>query len=87
VSAAKLLAVFCKNAAIHNLTKRSLKRKNISSDKILAEIVHIPESRTGNILRRPILRDYEIAYLSNSGVSRDYTLDINDLMVSIKTTE
>jgi hypothetical protein len=62
------------------------KEKKYHPDKILAEIVHIPESRTGNILRRPILRDYEIAYLSNSGVSRDYTLDINDLM-SIKTTE
>jgi hypothetical protein len=86
VSAAKLLGRFCNgNANIHNLTKEIVeKEKKYHSNKILAEIVHIPESRTGNILRRPVLRDYEIAYLSNSGVSQDYTLDINDLMVSIK---
>jgi hypothetical protein len=86
VSAAKLLGRFCNgNANIHNLTQEIVeKEKKYYADKILAEIVHIPESRTGNILRRPVLRDYEIAYLSNSGVGRDYTLDINDLMVSIK---
>jgi hypothetical protein len=86
VSAAKLLGRFCNgNAAIHNLTKEIVeKEKKYHSNKILAEIVHIPESRTGNILRRPVLRDYEIAYLSNSGVSRDYTIEISDLMVSIK---
>lgn len=86
VSASKLLGRFCNgNAKIHHLTKEIVeKEKKYYPDKILAEIVHIPESRTGNILRRPILRDYEIAYLSNSGVSRDYALDINDLMVSIK---
>jgi hypothetical protein len=72
---------------IHNLTQRDRwKEKKYHPDKIFAEIVHIPESRTGNILRRPILRDYEIAYLSNSGWV-EITLDINDLMVSIKTTE
>ncbi|MBC5837292.1 lantibiotic dehydratase family protein [Flavobacterium muglaense] len=86
VSAAKLLGRFCNgNTTIHNLTKEIVeKEKKCYPDKILAEIVHIPESRTGNILRRPVLRDYEIAYLSNSGVTRDYALDINDLMVSIK---
>lgn len=86
VSAAKLLGRFCNgNTNIHNLTKEIVeKEKKYHSNKILAEIVHIPESRTGNILRRPVLRDYEIAYLSTPGVSRDYTLDINDLMVSIK---
>ena len=71
VSAAKLLGRFCNgNADIHNLTKEIVeKEKKCYPDKILAEIVHIPESRTGNILRRPVLRDYEIAYLSNSGVT------------------
>jgi hypothetical protein len=86
VSAAKLLARFCNgNTAIHHLTNEIIvKEKGYHSDKILAEIVHIPESRTGNILRRPVLREYEIAYLSNSGVTKDYNIDLNDLMISIK---
>ena len=60
------------------------KETNYQSDKILAEIVHIPESRTGNVLRRPVFRDYEIPYLSNSGVSTEYQIGLDDLMVSIK---
>lgn len=89
ISAAKLLGRFCNgNAAIHNLTKEIIeKEKKYHSNKILAEVVHFPESRTGNILRRPILREYEIPYLSNSVVNQDFTIDINDLMVSIKNSQ
>lgn len=86
VSAAKLLGRFCTgNSGIHNLTKEIIeKEKAYHSDKILAEVVHIPESRTGNILRRPVLREYEIAYLSIPGVPEDKTIDLNDLMISVK---
>jgi hypothetical protein len=86
VSAAKLLGRFCNgNVKIHNLTNEIIEKEAVQySDKILAEIVHFPESRTGNILRRPVLREYEIAYLSNSGVTEDFTIDLNDLMVSVK---
>ncbi|WP_348811982.1 lantibiotic dehydratase family protein [Flavobacterium maritimum] len=86
VSAAKLLGRFCNgNAQIQNLTNKIIEKETVClSDKILAEIVHFPESRTGNILRRPVLREYEIAYLSNSGVTEDYTIDLNDLMISVK---
>ena len=86
VSAAKLLGRFCNgNDAIYNLTDEIvIKEATYHSDKILAEIVHIPESRTGNILRRPVLRAYEIAYLANSGVNQDYTIDLSDLMISIR---
>ena len=86
ISAAKLLGRFCiGNKDIHHLTKQiTEKEKLFYKDKILAEIVHIPESRTGNILRRPVLRDYEIAYLSNSGVASAFVINISDLMVSVK---
>ena len=89
ISASKLLGRFCNgNPEIHNLTKEIIeKEKQYHHDKILAEVVHIPESRTGNILRRPVLRDYEIAYLSNSGVSHDFKIDLVDLMVSINNNE
>nr|WP_315149002.1 lantibiotic dehydratase family protein [uncultured Flavobacterium sp.] len=86
ISAAKLLGRFCNgNKTIHKLTTAIIQKETAyHSDKILAEIVHVPESRTGNILRRPVLRDFEIPYLSNSGVSADYQIGLNDLMISIK---
>ncbi len=89
VSAAKLLGRFCTgNEEINELTKKIVeKEKAYHSDRILAEIVHVPESRTGNILRRPALREYEIAYLSNSGVSPECTIAINDLTVSVKNNK
>ena len=89
VSAAKLLGRFCNgNDAVYNLTNEIVaKEVAYHSDKILAEIVHIPESRTGNILRRPVLRAFEIAYLANSGVNQDSTIDLNDLMISIRNNK
>lgn len=89
VSAAKLLGRFCNgNDVVYNLTNEIVaKEVAYHSDKILAEIVHIPESRTGNILRRPVLRAFEIAYLANSGVNQDYAIDLNDLMISIRNNK
>lgn len=89
VSAAKLLGRFCNgNDAIYNLTNEIVtKEATYHSDKILAEIVHIPESRTGNILRRPVLRAFEIAYLATSAVTQDYMIDLNDLMISIRNNK
>ncbi len=86
VSAAKLLGRFCNtNDSIYDLTKEIInKEETFYSDKILAEIVHIPESRTGNVLRRPILRKYEIPYLCNSATKKEYQIEVSDLMVSIK---
>lgn len=86
VSAAKLLGRFCNgNPEIYNLTKKIIqKEEDYHADKILAEIVHIPQSRTGNILRRPVLRNHEIAYLANSGVKKKNTIALNDLYLSVK---
>lgn len=86
VSATKLLGRFCQgNPAIHNLTKKIIqKEEDFYSDKIMAEVVHIPESRTGNILRRPILRNHEISYLAKSGVSVNNNIDLNDLFISVE---
>lgn len=88
-SALKLLGRFCHaNSAIDNLTKKIVQKENdYYPTKILAEVVHIPESRTGNILRRPILRKHEIAYLCNPGVSKENNLDLDDLYISIQGNE
>lgn len=51
--------------------------------KIKAEIVHLPEARTGNILRRNVSRGYEIPYLAKTN-DQEKQLDIDDLFISVK---
>jgi hypothetical protein len=89
VSASKLLGRFCHaNNAIDNLTKKIVQKENeYYPNKILAEIVHIPESRTGNILRRPTLRKHEIAYLCKTGVPKENNLNLDDLFISVQGNE
>nr|WP_199001153.1 lantibiotic dehydratase family protein [Flavobacterium sp. ASV13] len=86
VSAAKLLGRFCNgNSAIHDLTKAIIQKEEAYySEQIMAEVVHVPESRTGNILRRPVLRKHEISYLAKPGVSDNDNIDLNDLWISIE---
>ncbi|TDO68939.1 lantibiotic biosynthesis dehydratase-like protein [Flavobacterium chryseum] len=87
VSAAKLLGRFCNsNNEIHNLTKKIIQKEDeFHHNKILAEIVHIPEARTGNILKRPVLRKHEISYLCKPGVILEDNLDLGDLYLSVKS--
>jgi lantibiotic biosynthesis protein len=51
---------------------------------VFAEVVHLPQGRTGNILSRPVLRDYEIPYLGRSGLPASRQLPISDLLVSVQ---
>lgn len=52
-------------------------------DAVYAEIVYLPEGRLGNVLCRPVLRDYEITYLGRSGAPPERQLPLSDLLVSV----
>jgi thiopeptide-type bacteriocin biosynthesis protein len=53
-------------------------------ERLFAEIVHLPDGRTGNVLCRPVLRDYEIPYLGRSSAPADRQIPVTDLLVSVR---
>jgi thiopeptide-type bacteriocin biosynthesis protein len=52
-------------------------------DAVFAEVTHLPQGRLGNILIRPVLRDYELPYLGASGAPPDRQLAASDLTLSV----
>ncbi len=88
-SAANLLGRFCHgNEKIYQCVKEITDyEKKLLPDIILAEIVHLPESRIGNVILRPILRDYEIPLLTTPAVDPVHTISLDDLFISIYKEE
>jgi hypothetical protein len=60
------------------------KEKELNPDVLLAEIIHLPESRVGNVLLRPVLRQHEIPYLAKAAVPPGDQIKVQDLVVSVK---
>ena len=84
-SAGSLLGRFCHgDASLMEKVKACLQDEEQNNpDCIYAEVVHLPEARTGNVLLRPQLRDHEIVYLGNGSVPQDNQILLTDLMVSV----
>jgi lantibiotic biosynthesis protein len=82
-SGAELLGRFCHaDPRLHQQVVDLLRaEESFHPDAIFAEVVHVPEARLGNVLTRPVLRDYEIAYLGCSGASAERRLPITDLLL------
>lgn len=53
-------------------------------DVVFAEVVHVPEGRTGNVLARPALREHEIPFLAPSGASPERVIQPSDLLVTVR---
>lgn len=88
-SGANLLGRFCHlNPEIEKLARDILQQEEKhDTDSVYAEIVHLPESRVGNILMRPILRKYEIPYLCGSSLDKEFQIPVTDLMVGIQNNK
>src|SRR5262249_32413063 len=84
-SGANLLGRFCHgDATLHRHVLAHLRDEEAQRpDAIFAEIVHLPEGRIGNVLLRPLLRDFEIPYLGRSGAPSDKQIPVTDLMISV----
>lgn len=58
-----------------------------NSEVIYAEVIFIPEKRTGNIVIRPSFSDYEIPIFTESQKDNLQQITIEDILVSIKNGE
>ncbi|WP_316931256.1 lantibiotic dehydratase [Chryseobacterium sp. P1-3] len=59
------------------------KEEKLNTDYILAEVIHLPEARIGNVIRRPTLRRYEIPFLAQSVLPEENQIPLEDLYISL----
>jgi thiopeptide-type bacteriocin biosynthesis protein len=85
-SGALLLGRFChaEEELLHFVRDHLQAEEARRPEALFAEIVHLPEGRIGNILCRPVLREYEIPYLGRSGAPADRQIPVTDLLVSVR---
>ncbi|MBR3303268.1 MAG: lantibiotic dehydratase, partial [Bacteroidales bacterium] len=70
---------------IEKLIKEIVKKEQeIEQGVILAEIIHLSDTRVGNIMTRPHLREYEIPYLTNSTLPHLQQIPLSDIVISVK---
>ena len=84
-SGAILLGRFCHadETLLQHVVSHLRIEESFAPEAVFAEIVHLPEGRIGNVIFRPLLREYEIPYLGCSGVTRDRQISVSDLNVSV----
>lgn len=84
-SGANLIARFChSDNRINEHVADIIAAEHSENDAVVAEIVHLPESRVGNILSRPDFRNFEISYLAKSVKPKEKQIYIDDLFLSTR---
>jgi hypothetical protein len=76
----------CLNAEIYDIVKQVADwEEKKKQNSLIAAIVHLPDSRMGNIMFRPnTIRNYEIPYLAGSQLSIESQIPVSDLTLSIR---
>lgn len=59
----------------------------LEPEAVFAEVVHLPEGRIGNIVSRPLLREWEIPFLGRSGAPPERRIPVTDLLVTVSGGE
>lgn len=59
----------------------------VYKNKIVAELVHLPNKRGGNVINRAKFRKFEIPYVTDSVGSEDGMIQISDLYLFIKNSK
>lgn len=85
-SGARMLGRFChEDPQIEHGVRQHLQQEEMQDpEAVYAEVVYLPEGRVGNVLCRPVLREYEIPFLGRSGAPRDRQLPLSDLLVAVE---
>lgn len=85
-SGGRLLGRFCHaDPALQAEVEKHLRAEEaLRPEALFAEIAHLPEGRIGNVLCRPVLREYEIPYLGRSGAPAERQIPLTDLRVSVR---
>ncbi len=72
------------NKMLNFIKEISKKEEDLYQDAIVAEIVHLPNDRAGNILYRKDFRNFEIPYLSLGSVERGNQILMEDLVIAVR---
>jgi len=73
------------NTEIHHIIDELVAiEESQNKDIIMAEVVFLPESRTGNVLLHPSFRKYEIPFLTHSAVANENQIMLCDIMVCVQ---
>ncbi len=72
------------NASLNQITNEVAKiEQRYYEGKIVAEVIHEPEPRAGNVIAHPSFREFEIPYLSQGANGAAKTILLDDILISV----